>query len=178
MKRDQTMTDTITTIMRRHVEAITHMLLADRVMKPGLAITAGQILDPAGIWRIEQLARESNNDLIHLDFEIRGETVTLRDIIIAAPRDFQSFVYTGCRLAQRRGDRRAVILPRAGGRGHFRVQPREIVHIKSQPDSLMTSGVAFAAERLAALVSRGAKVDGQIVVHEVGEWDGASPATA
>lgn len=42
-------TATVTATMSRYVHAITRMLVNKHVLKPGLAITAGQILNPAGV---------------------------------------------------------------------------------------------------------------------------------
>lgn len=165
-KGTEQMTDTATATMRRHVHAITRMLLGDQVLKPGLAITAGQVLTPAGLARIATLAHESQTDLIHLDFSIEEEDVTLRDIVIAAPRDKQCFVYTRCRLAQIRGKRHAVILPQAAARGHFRILPGEIVHMPNKPAKL-TEGTSFAARRLDRLVCDGVQASGQIDLFEM-----------
>lgn len=163
------MTDTasVTATMRRYVHAITRMLLSDQVLQPGLAITAGQVLTPAGVARIATLAHESQTDLIHLDFAIDGGTATLNDIIIAAPRDNECFVYTRCRLAQIRGKRHAVILPQAAARGHFRILPNEIVHMPNKPAKLTTEGVVFAAQRLDKLMRDGVRASGQVDLFEV-----------
>lgn len=161
------MTDTVTPTMRRYVHAITRMLLGDQPLKPGLAITAGQVLTPAGLARIATLAHESQTDLIHLDFSIEDGDVTFRDIVIAAPRDKQCFVYTRCRLAQIRGKRHAVILPQAAARGHFRILPGEIVHMPNKPTKLTTEGTAFAARKLDRLVCDGVQASGQIDLFEM-----------
>ncbi|MBX3564383.1 MAG: hypothetical protein KF730_07380 [Sphingomonas sp.] len=161
------MTDTATATMRRHVHAITRMLLGDQVLKPGLAITAGQVLTPAGVARIARLAHDSQTDLIHLDFAIDGDIATLNDIIIAAPRDNNCFVYTRCQLAQIRGKRHAMILPQAAARGHFRILPNEIVHMPNKPTKLTTEGMAFAAQRLNRLVRDDVQTSGQIDLFEV-----------
>lgn len=161
------MTDTATATMRRYVHAITRMLLNDQKLHPSLAITAGQVLTPAGVARIARLAHDSQTDIIHLDFAIDGDSVILNDIIIAAPRDNGCFVYTRCRLAQIRGKRHAVILPQAAARGHFRILPNEIVHKPNKPTKLTTEGVMFAAQRLDKLVRDDVQTSGQIVLFEV-----------
>jgi hypothetical protein len=166
-KGTERMTDTATATMRSHVHAITRMLLGDQKLQPGLAITAGQVLTPAGVARIARLAHESDTDLIHLDFGIDGDAATLRDIVIAAPRDNGCFVYTRCRLAQIRGKRHAVILPQDAARGHFRILPNEIVHMPNKPTKLTTEGVAFAAQRLDKLMRDGVQASGQVDLFEV-----------
>lgn len=160
-------TATVTATMSRYVHAITRMLVNKHVLKPGLAITAGQILNPAGVARIATLAHQSGTNIIHLDFKIEGNAATLRDIVIAAPRDNECFVYTGCRLAQLPGQSTAVILPRAAARGHFRILPNEIVHKSSKPEKLVVEGVTFAARRLDKLVRDDVRVSGQIDLREV-----------
>ncbi len=163
------MTDTaaVTAIMSRYVHGITRMLLGDQTLQPGLAITAGQVLTPAGVARPAKLAHDSQTDLIHLDFAIDGDTATLNDIIIAAPRDNGCFVYTRCRLAQIRSKRHAVILPQAAARGHFHILPNEIVHMPNKPIKLTAEGMAFAARRLDRLVRDGVRASGQVDLIEV-----------
>lgn len=161
------MTDTATATMRRYVHAITRMLLGDQKLQPGLAITAGQVLTPAGAARIARLAHDSQTDLIHLDFAIDGGITTLNDIIIAAPRDNECFVYTRCQLAQIRGNRHAAILLQAAARGHFRILPNEIVHMPNKTTKLTTEGVAFAAQRLDMLMRYGVRASGQLDLFEV-----------
>lgn len=161
------MTDPTTAIIRRHVEAITRMLIEDQKLEPGLAITAGRMLKPQGIAEIALIAEQSDMDLIHLDFTIRDDSATLSNIIVAAPRDHRCFVYTHCRLSQIPGTRHAVILPTDDVRGHFRILPGEILHLPNKPIELRREGIGFAAQRLAQLVRDGAKVNGQIDVFEV-----------
>lgn len=161
------MTDPTTAIIRRHVEAITRMLIQDQKLEPGLAITAGQMLKPQGIAEIALIAEQSDMDLIHLDFTIRDDSATLSNIIVAAPRDHRCFVYTRCRLSQIPDTRHAVILPTDDVRGHFRILPGEILHIPHKPAELLTEGVGFAERRLTEFVRDGVNVNGQIDVFEV-----------
>lgn len=150
--------------MRRHVTAITRMLLGKAVMASGLAMTAGEVLNDVGVLRIAELAHASGKDIIHLDFTLGGETTVLRDIIIAALRADGCHVHRGCRLAQRPDDRFAVLLPNPLARGHFRVARDEIIHVHSKPAALVGEGVDYAARRLARLVHDDVDVRGQIVV--------------
>lgn len=161
------MTDATTAIIRRHVEAITHMLIGDRPLEPGLAITAGQTLQPHGVAELARVAVLSNMDFIHLDFSVDGQCATLNGILVVAPRDQRCFVYTNCRLSQTPGARHAVILPADDARGHFKILPGEIVHMPHKPHELLYEGLRFADDRLQALVREGVKVDGQIDVFEV-----------
>lgn len=169
-EKDTKMTNTtaaVTDTMRRHITAITKMLLGRATMRPGLAMVAGSLLNEAGIIRIAQLASDSRNDLIHLDFAIDGDAATLREIIIAVPRDNGVHVHRRCRLAQRPEDRHAVLLPRDEVRGHFKVAPDEIIQVRTKPADLLVEGVAFAARRLEQLVRDGVDVTGQVVLHEL-----------
>lgn len=161
------MIDASTPLLRRYVQAVTKMLLGDKTMRSGLAITAGSMTSLDGVAGVAELAAQSGMDLIHLDFTIDGAAATLRKIVVAAPRDHRCFVYSDCRLAQLPSARRAVILPPATCRGHFKVMPREIIHVASKPTDLITEGVSFAERRLAQLVRDGVDVTGQIAIHDV-----------
>lgn len=150
--------------MRRHVTAVTRMILGKTIMGRGLAMTAGEVLNDAGVLRIAELAHASGNDLIHLDFTLGDETPVLRDIIIAAPRANGCHVHRGCRLAQRPDDRFAVLLPNPLARGHFRVARDEIIHVHTKPAALVGEGITYAARRLERLVRDDVDVRGQVIV--------------
>ena len=153
--------------MRRHLAAITRMLLGRKMMKPGLTMAAGTLLNDGGVIRIAELAHQANRDLIHLDFAIDGDSATLREIILVMPRDRAVHVVRRCRLAQRPEDRQAVLLPDPRSRGAFRIAPDEIIHTDHLGSGLTSEGVAFASRRLAQLLRDGADVSGQIVVHDL-----------
>lgn len=157
------MTDTITATVRRHVEAITSMLLGDRTLGTGMAITGGNRLDAIGRLQMAQLAVDSDTDVIHLEFTFGEDSATYSGITIFAPRDRGCHIHPGCRLSFPRGARSAVIVPPDHVRGHFVVDPREIRHLHAKPGE----GIARAEQRLRRLVSQGVDVNGQIVLHEV-----------
>lgn len=161
------MADATTAVIRRHVEAITHMLIGDKPLEPGLAITAGQTLQPHGIAELDRAAVLSDMDLIHLDFTVEDKRAILNGILVVAPRGSRCFVYTDCFLSQAPGTRHAVILPADGARGHFKILPGEIVHMPHKPQELLDEGLCFADERLQTLVRDGVQVDRQIDVFEV-----------
>lgn len=156
-----------TETIRRHVTAITSMLLGRKKLMPGLAIAAGQLLNDAGLIHISKAVHQADSDLIHIDFAVDGDTVTLREIILAMPRDGAVHIVRRCRLAQRPEDRHAMLLPDPRCRGQFRVAPDEIIHMGQVWSGLAGEGVKFAGRRLAQLVRDGADVDGQIILHDL-----------
>lgn len=156
-----------TETMRRHVNAITRMLLGSETMRPGLAIAAGELHDDAGLLRIAELACRANSDLIHLDFSIDCDIATLREIILVMPHDSDVEFVRYCRLAQRPEDRQAVLLPHPCCPGLFRIAPNEIIHADHMPAGLTSEGAAFASRRLAQLMRDDIDVTSQIVLHEI-----------
>lgn len=163
------MSAAVNAVIRQNVEVVTKMLLGQATMRPSLFITAGQLMSPAGIVRIAQLAAASDRDTIHLDFHIENDHAMLRDIIIAVPRDNKCFVHRGCRLAQRPSDRHAVLMPKPAVRGHFRVAPGEIIQVDRKPADLAGEGLRYAERRFARLLRDGVEVTGQVVLREVSQ---------
>lgn len=166
-----TFSTTATETMRRHVIAITSMLLGRKKLMPGLAIAAGQLLNEFGLIHIAKAVHQADSDLLHIDFAIDGDTVTLREIILALPRDGVVHLVRRCRLAQRPEDRHAMLLPDPRCRGQFRVVSDEIIHMGQVWSGLAGEGVKFAGRRLAHLVRDGADVDGQIILHDITQSD-------
>lgn len=97
-----------TDTMRRHVNAVTCMILGRSRMAPGLAIAAGQLLDNEEITQIADLAYERRTDVIYLDFAIDRGIATLCEIILAMPRRESVHIRGGCQLAQRPEHRRHI----------------------------------------------------------------------
>lgn len=152
--------------IRRHVKAVTVMLLGSRRLKPTVVITAG---DPIGLEVLTFLgrtARAANVDVVHLAFDDTAAGCCLTDISVIVPRGRMCYVQRGCKLWQSKAGGRSVILPRPECRGMFRLSPGEILHIDGKPEDV-DAGIARAEARLRALVTRGVCIDGQIDVREV-----------
>ncbi len=158
-------TDTI--IIRQHVAAISAMLLGNRRMKNGVTILAGEPLDMNGRLEVGLMAKQTNNDIIHLEFgDAADGTHVLSGINIMAPRDIAVYIQTECRLWLSRSGTRAIILPRPEVRGHFRLSPRELIHVDSKPADI-EEGIRRAEDRLRKLVTRGAFPIGQVEIADL-----------
>ncbi|WP_416463499.1 hypothetical protein [Sphingomonas sp. VDB2] len=153
-------------IARRHVEAVSRMLLGDKKMGERLSIVAADPLTPASATHIALAAKEASADLICLEFDFTEAEPELRDITLVAAREEGVYIHSGCRLAMAPGSRLARLLPREGGRGHFQILQNEIVQREGKPVGLRT-GIDRAASRLRQLVENGVDVTDQIAVHLV-----------
>lgn len=118
---------TVTTFEAAVTRAVVKLLLGSRKLKPGVVITGG---DPLGIEDKIEMGRhavETDADLLHLEYRV-GPTPSLTGI--------------------------AMFLPQAHVRGHFRLAPREIVHIDGKPAEDMSEGIERASAWLARQVMR------------------------
>lgn len=139
--------------LRLHVAAITRMLLGKNVkLAPGVAITGGDVLSGEGIANLVNAAIGSDTDVIHLAVQERSGGLALADIDVVVPRDQRCYAFTGCRLWLAAGARQALLLPRDGARGHFRLLPGELLHIDGKPQGVVSDGLRHAERQLAALV--------------------------
>lgn len=154
------MTADYTTIVRRHVEAITHLLIGNRSLKPGTAIAAGEPIEIGGIVRLAQLAKESRTDLVYLHFDQTKPGSGLRSITLVMMRNGICYCHTDCRLYLSKSGTRAVILPQNNVRGLFRLSPREVIHIDRKPNDV-EDGVARADAQMRKLVERGVCLEGR-----------------
>jgi len=57
------------------------------------------------------------------------------------PRDNGCFVQTNCQSWLSKAGNRAAILPRPEFHGHFRLSPREIIHIDGKPAADQADGI-------------------------------------
>ncbi|MEN2786756.1 hypothetical protein ACFOKI_01345 [Sphingomonas qilianensis] len=165
-KKTVTLTTDQITIVRKHTAAVTSMLLGSRLLKPGTAITAGDQLDIAGRLQIAQVAREADADLVHLQFADTADGFCLSSIFIVMVRNGLCFGQPSCRLYLSKFGSRAVLLPQANVRGHFRLAPGEIIHVERKPDDV-EAGIARAEAQVRKLVARGVCVAGQFEVTEI-----------
>jgi hypothetical protein len=152
--------------VRAHVAAASKLLLGDKVMSPSLMILAGDPLGPLPRLEFGRTAVESRVDLIYLAFaadETGVPVMTAIDLFL--PRDRICYAWTGCRLSLLPGQPRAVIAPKDGVRGHFKVLPGEVVQVRNKPAEL-AEGMDRAAKRIASLVRSGVDLEGQVVLHE------------
>lgn len=142
---------TTTTFEAAVTRAIVKLLLGNRKLKPGVVITGG---DPLGIEDKIEMGRhavETSSDLLHLEFRKRP-TPALIDIALFLPRDGRCHIQSGCRLWVSKAGNRGLILPQAHVRGHFRLAPREIVHIDGKPAEDLSEGIERASAWLARQV--------------------------
>ena len=133
--------------------AIVKLLLGNRKLKPGVFITGG---DPLGIEDKIEMGRhavETSSDLLHLEFRNRP-TAALTGIALFLPRDGRCHIQSGCHLWLSKAGNRGLILPQAHVRGHFRLAPREIVHIDSKPADDLSDGIERASAWLTRQVMR------------------------
>ena len=157
------MNNTQIATVRAHVAAVSKLLLCDKVMKPSLAILAGEELSLPGRLEFARMTAETNIDVVYLAFAIDadGEPV-MKGITVFLPRDGICYTWTGCRLSLLPGQTRAVLDPQDNMRGHFRILPGEIVQVNSKPAAL-ARGAERAGQRLAEMVRNGVDLTGQVV---------------
>ena len=146
--------------VRRHVAAVTQMLLCNRTMKPGAAIIAGDAVGIEGRLALARQANVSGHDLVYLHFSDTPIGYGLTNISIVVARDGICLGQTDCRLYLPKAGARAMILPQAHVRGLFRLSPGELLHIDRKPADA-EDGIARARARLAKLVARGVSVVGR-----------------
>ena len=133
--------------------AIVKLLLGSRKLKPGVVITGG---DPLGIEDKMEMGRhavQTAADLLHLEYRT-GPNPALTGIALFLPRDGRCHIQSGCRLWLSKAGNRGVILPQAHVRGHFRLAPREIVHIDGKPAQDLSDGIERASAWLTRQVMR------------------------
>jgi hypothetical protein len=146
--------------VRRHVAAVTQMLLCNRTMKPGAAIIAGDAVGIEGRLALADQANVSGYDLVYLHFGDTPIGYGLTNISIVVARDGICLGQTDCRLYLPKVGARAMILPQAHVRGPFRLSPGELLHIDRKPADA-EDGIGRARARLAKLVARGVSVVGR-----------------
>jgi len=151
-------------IATRYVQAVTRMLLHRKVLKPGVALLAGGPIDMAKKLELARVARDSDCDLIHLTLDHVDTGYAMTGIHVCAPRQGAVYTYPDCRLSLI--GKRAIIVPPTGGRGHFVLTPRELIHRDRKPHG-WEEGIARAEQRLGELVAAGVDTAGQIQLHIV-----------
>lgn len=156
--------DTALDTARRHVEAVSKMLLGNKKVGARLSIVAADPLTPTTLSNIAVTAKHANADIVVLEFDFTVPEPQMLGIALIAPREGAVYVHSSCRLALAPGSRIARLLPREGGRGHFQILPDEIVQRDSKPVNLM-NGIERAASRLRQLVADGVDMSGQMFVH-------------
>lgn len=151
-------------IVRRHVEAVTELLLGNRMLKPGAMIIAGELTGGDGTIALGQLAQAMGKDIAFLAFGDTADGYRLNDVSIVAVRNGICHVQPGCRLYLPKAGVRATILPQPHVRGHFRLSPGELIQVDRKPADV-EDGVARAATRLARLVAQGVNLDGRAIIN-------------
>ncbi|MDF2496105.1 hypothetical protein [Sphingomonas sp.] len=157
------MTAENTEIVRRHVEAATQMLLGNGTLRPGAMIIAGETDGGEGRLALAHMAKASGKDVIFLAFKETEGGYRLIDMMIAAVRSGICHLQTGCQLYLSKAGARAVILPQAHVRGHFRLSPGELVHLNRKPADI-ADGIRRAGARLARLTQCGVELNGRVVI--------------
>jgi hypothetical protein len=133
--------------------AVIKLLLGNRKLKPGIAITGGDPLEIEDQIKMGRHAVETDADVLHLEFRT-GPNPALTGIAMFLPRDGRCHIQSGCHLWLSKSGNRGLILPPAHVRGHFRLAPREIVHVDSKPAEDLSEGVERASTWLTQQVMR------------------------
>lgn len=147
------MSDDFQALVMAQVEAVTHLLLGDKGMQPGVAILGGEPLNQRGRIRLAHMAAASQTDIIALEFgPVVDGKVEIVGINVVVERDGKAYVQSDCRLWKGNNGRRGIILPMPGSRGHFRLTPQEILHVDGAPGASLGEGVDRASRWLSAQV--------------------------
>lgn len=133
--------------------AVVKLLLGTRKLKPGIVITGGDPLEIEDQIKMGRHAVETDADVLHLEYRDRP-TPALTGITMFLPRDGRCHIQRGCRLWLSKSGNRGLILPQAHVRGHFRLAPREIVHIDGKPADDLSEGIERASTWLTRQVMR------------------------
>lgn len=133
--------------------AVVKLLLGTRKLRPGVVITGGDPLEIEDQIKMGRHAVETDADVLHLEYRDRP-TPALTGITMFLPRDGRCHIQSGCRLWQSKSGNRGLILPQAHVRGHFRLAPREIVHIDGKPADDLNKGIERASAWLTRQVMR------------------------
>jgi hypothetical protein len=150
-------------IATRYTKAVARMLLGRKMLKPGVALLAGGPVNIAKQLHLAHMAQDSDCDLIHLAFDDTPDGYAMTGLHVCAPRDGAVHSYSDCRLSLI--GNRTVIMP-ARGRGHFVLEPRELIHKPAKPDG-WEDGIVRAEQRLRNLVASGVDTTGQIALHAI-----------
>lgn len=160
------MNSTQVTHVTAHVAAVTKLLLGNKMMQPGMMILSGEPLDASGRIEVARMARQSQKDVIHIEFSADGDDLPLMGgINLFLPRDSICYTWSGCRLSLVPGRPLALIAQRNEVRSCFKALPGEILQLGSRPAGL-AAGIERATARIAALVRDGVDVTGQVVMRE------------
>jgi len=133
--------------------AVIKLLLGTRKLKPGVVISGGDPLGTDDKIELGRYAVKSDDDVLHLEYRT-GPDPALTGIAMFLPRDGRCHIQTGCRLWLSKAGNRGLIVPQAHVRGHFRLAPREIVHIDRKPAENLNEGVERASAWLTRQVMR------------------------
>jgi hypothetical protein len=164
----KTVTDQNTASTHAHLAAVTKLLLGQTVLKTSVAITAGGPLDQPQKRRIASMAFLSETDVIHLEFATNDAgRFGLVGMCIFMPRDNACHLYNDCQLWLGEGKSRALILPLSAARGHFRLAPRELIHIDGKPCAAPEEGIARAHARIGELMQHGVCVKRQVMIEDI-----------
>ena len=148
---DRTMT--ITTFEAAVTRAVVKLLLGSRKLKPGVIITGGDPLEIEDKIEMGRHAVETDADVLHLEYRDRPNPA-LTGIAMFLPRDGRCHIQSGCHLWLSKSGNRWLILPQNHVRGHFRLAPREIVHIDGKPADDLSDGIERASAWLTRQVMR------------------------
>jgi hypothetical protein len=166
-KGQNTVTDQNHEILKAHLVAVTKLLLNKAQMKAGVSITAGGPLDELQKLDLCRIAKQSGNDVIHLELATNDALrFGLVGICVVVPRDQICYMFSDCRLYLGQRKSKAVILPRPEARGHFRMGPGELIHVDGKPDDA-EEGARRAHERLRSLIERAPCMQRQVRIEEI-----------
>ncbi|WP_288338648.1 hypothetical protein [uncultured Sphingomonas sp.] len=132
-------------ILQAHTVAATRLLLGKHKMRHGVVVTGGKELDFEARTEMAHAVLRSNLDMVALEFGTTADGQFGRTgITIYLPRDGFCRVYANCNLWLSKAGNRAVILPQPKLRGHFRLSPRELIHIDGKPTDDTADGIRRA----------------------------------
>jgi hypothetical protein len=161
-------TDQNIAIMKACLAGVSKLLLGQSVLKPGVGIIAGKPLDQLKKTELSEMAFLSKTDVIHLEFATNDAgRFGLVGICVFVPRDQVCYAFSDCQLWLGHGKSKAVILPRPGARGHFRMGPGELIHVDGKPCGGLDEGIARAHARLCKIVERAPCVKRQVRIEEI-----------
>lgn len=125
-------------------DAAIRLLLKNKPMQAGLAVTGGDPLDRESCTQLAHNAIEAEADILHLEFEVRANGFGLTGATVIMLREQVCRVLTGCRLWLNEAGDRALILPQGHLPGHLRLLPYEVAHVQGKPAGDLSDGIRRA----------------------------------
>lgn len=162
------MSDIDRATIHAYTKAVIHLLLGNRRIGRGVAVVAGGPLDMETRVGLARTAGVSDTDVVFLEFDTNADgEFGITGVNVLVPRGGACYLQTGCQFWLGETGNRAVILPNLGSRGHFRLAPREIIHVDGKPADDPSAGIARAAAWLKRRVASGAPAPNGAEVYDL-----------